>query len=88
MSDDQEPGTIRRLCDSKEACRILACGPTHLWKLAREGQITPIRLRPKMTRYCLAELNDLADRLIAGAKAESAERLRQRTQQADIRAAA
>jgi len=79
---DQEPVPNRRLCDSKEACAILACGPTNLWKLAREGQITPIRLRPKMTRYCLAELHDLADRLIAAAKTQNAARVAARQAQA------
>ena len=76
-----------RLGDKRDVCAILKCGPTHIWNLTKAGALTPIRLGRRMTRYDLAEAHALADRLIAAAKAESAAR-RQRTQQADIRAAA
>ena len=61
-----------RLGDKRDACAILKCGETHLWKLQRDGVITPIRISRKMVRYDLAEISALADRLIADAKAEAA----------------
>lgn len=73
MSDDH-PSATKRLGDTKDVCQILGCGPTHLWKLAKEGLITPVRISSRMTRYDLAEVNALADGLIADAKAKAAAR--------------
>ena len=72
----------KRLCDTRAACEILGCGPTHLWKLSNDGQLTPIRISARMTRYDILELNDLADRLIADAKTQNAARVAARQAQA------
>jgi hypothetical protein len=63
-----------RLGDKHDACAILKCGETHLWKLQREGVITPVRITRKMVRYDLREISALADRLIADAKQKAAAR--------------
>ena len=61
-----------RLGDRHDVCAILKCKTTHLWKLTKDGKLTPIHLGRRMTRYDLAEVHRLADSLIAHARAEAA----------------
>lgn len=63
---------LPRLGDRRDACAILKCGPTHLWKLTQAGKLTPVRLGRRMTRYDLAEVHALAASLIADARASRA----------------
>jgi predicted DNA-binding transcriptional regulator AlpA len=58
----------RRLIRKAETCRILACGPTHVYKLTCTGELTPIRLGRRMTVFDLAEVHALADKYIAQAR--------------------
>ncbi|MEO6922781.1 MAG: helix-turn-helix domain-containing protein [Bryocella sp.] len=60
------------LVSSPAVCKFLGCGPTHLNKLCRSGELTPIRIGKRMTRYHKSELRELADRLLREARDRAA----------------
>jgi hypothetical protein len=62
-----------RLGRKSVVCRILDCGPTYVFNLCKQGELTPIRLSRRMTVYDLAEVHALADKRIAAARAAKAE---------------
>jgi predicted DNA-binding transcriptional regulator AlpA len=53
MSDD-------RLVSTKELESLFGCRRTKVWKLAKDGHITPIRLGARMTRFSLKQAQELA----------------------------
>ncbi len=61
-----------RFARKSTVCRILGCGPTYIYNLARQGDLTPIRLSRRMTVYDLAEVHALADKRIADARKAAA----------------
>ena len=55
-----------------DVCRILACGPTHVYRLIQDGKLRPIRQSRRMTLFDMAEVHALADRMIAKARKDAA----------------
>ena len=49
----------KKLLTPKKVCEILSISKTTLYKLIKEGKLTPIKLTPKATRFSMEDIEAL-----------------------------